>query len=94
MKIYRKTPSGKTLISVPQDSVKLVQFTGTARTAGTVLTVPEYIVGANRLELFLDGIKCTKDDTYSEVGEAGSTSTTIVLNDAIPAAYYIQVFVS
>ena len=57
--------------------------------AGADFTVPEYIVGGHRLEVFLDGLFCacgTAENTqYIEVGNAGALSTVIRWHDDILA---------
>lgn len=62
-------------------------------TAGTTVTVPEYYVGYGQINLFINGAKCKRGDTFSEVGTDGNTSTTITINDAIPAGYAVEVVV-
>ncbi|PWL59090.1 MAG: hypothetical protein DBY37_10690 [Desulfovibrionaceae bacterium] len=57
--------------------------------AGADFTVPEYMVGAHRLEVFLDGLRCVCGETdaaqYTEVGSTGTQSTIIRWHDNIPA---------
>ena len=61
------------------------KYTKTALTVPIVIndtvTVPNYYVGNNSLEVFVDGIKCTKDVSYQEVGTTGEISTTIKFLD-------------
>ncbi len=56
--------------------------------AGADFTVPAYTVGARRLEVFLDGLRCVSGEAataqYAEVGEAGALSTRIRWHDEIP----------
>lgn len=58
-------------------------------TAGADFSVPEYIVGGHRLEVFLDGLRCVcgtaENAQYAEVGSAGTQSTIIRWHDDIPA---------
>lgn len=53
--------------------------------AGERFAVPEYQVGAERLEVRLDGIVCFEGEKaqYKEVGEVGELSRWIVWNDDI-----------
>jgi len=54
--------------------------------AGEEWTVPAYVVGGAELEIYLDGVACMAGTTgqYSEVGESGASSVTIVWNIDIP----------
>lgn len=54
-------------------------------------TVPSYIVGSNSLQVFIDGIKCTRGITFEEVGTVGSTSTSIKFLDDISTDYTVEV---
>ena len=73
---------------------RLNQTFWTVVPAQTVLTVPEYTVGAS-FAVWLDGILCTKSDTndstgqYAEIGVAGEPSTKFMFWDAIPAGMTI-----
>lgn len=57
--------------------------------AGADFTVPPYVVGGHRLEVFLDGLRCVCGETeaaqYVEVGNAGALSTVIRWHDDILA---------
>ena len=46
--------------------------------SGTEFTVPPYLVGSGRLEIFVDGVACMKGEQYEESGPIGSGSETIV----------------
>lgn len=47
-------------------------------TANTNYTIPvSYIVGANEIEIFWNGIYLAKDENWEEVGAEGQTSTTV-----------------
>jgi len=62
--------------------------------AGAAVTVPAYFVGTCQINVFIDGIKCRRGDTFSEVGTSGAQSTSIKFNDAIPAGYDVEVVIS
>ena len=67
-----------------------------AISANTNYTVPSYIVGSGRLQVFLDGVLCaggSNADTcaYKEVGTSGKASTTIQFHQAIATDYEILV---
>lgn len=57
-------------------------------TAGANFAVPEYTVGAHRLEVYLDGVLCAcgteKAAQYAEVGSEGAKSAAIRWHDDIP----------
>lgn len=57
--------------------------------AGADFTVPPYIVGGHRLEIFLDGLLCAagaaENAQYAEVGKTGTQSTIIRWHEDIPA---------
>lgn len=55
---------------------------GSVLSAGTAFTVPEYELGSNNLQVYLNGLLCLagSDKQYVE-----DTSTTIKFNDDIPA---------
>ena len=63
--------------------------------AGADFTVPPYIVGGHRLEIFLDGLLCAagaaENAQYAEVGSTGTQSTVIRWHDDIPADHDILV---
>ena len=63
--------------------------------AGADFTVPPYIVGGHRLEIFLDGLLCAAGAAeaaqYVEVGSTGTQSTVIRWHDDIPADHDILV---
>lgn len=61
--------------------------------AGEPFAVPEYTVGADRLEIRLDGIPCLPGEAaqYMEVGEAGEQSCHIAWNDDIDASFDILI---
>lgn len=63
--------------------------------AGADFTVPSYNVGAHRLEVFLDGLRCVcgtaENAQYGEIGNTGTQSTIIRWHDDIPADYDILV---
>ena len=62
--------------------------------AGAAVTVPAYFVGTCQINVFINGIKCRRGDTFSEVGTSGAQSTSIKFNDAIPAGYDVEVVIS
>lgn len=56
--------------------------------AGTPWSVPAYPVGADRLEVFLDGLACVEGNDsataqYAEIGAVGEASSEIVFHDDI-----------
>lgn len=57
--------------------------------ADTLYQVPEYVVGAGHLQVFLDGLECVLGETYLEVGASGNTSTHITFEDNIPTSFRI-----
>ena len=63
--------------------------------AGADFTVPPYVMGGHRLEIFLDGLFCAcgtaETAQYIEVGNAGALSTVIRWHDDIPADHDILV---
>lgn len=63
--------------------------------AGEDFTVPPYVVGGHRLEIFLDGLLCAagaaENAQYAEVGSTGTQSTVIRWHDDIPADHDILV---
>ncbi len=49
---------------------------------GTAITIPDagvYVVGKNRLKISYEGLECYLNENFSEIGDAGSTSTTFKL---------------
>jgi len=54
---------------------------------GDLYTVPEYVVGSKKLQLWLDGIYLHGGATgmWQEYGVNGVKSTVVLINDAIPA---------
>lgn len=63
-------------------------------TAGASVTVPAYTVGAMTINVYVNGIKCRRGDTFSEVGNAGEQSTSITFNDAVAEGYDVEVVIS
>lgn len=61
--------------------------------AGESFGVPEYQVGADRLEVWLDGIPCLCGEAaqYREAGDPGDLSTAIMWNDDIDPGHDILV---
>lgn len=59
--------------------------------AGATVTVPSYTVGKANINVFIDGVRCTRGDTFSEVGTAGSASTSLKFIDAVSADYDVVV---
>ena len=56
--------------------------------AGAAFTVPSYIVGSGRLQVWLDGVLCAGGVdadvcAYAETGTAGAASTTITFYQSI-----------
>lgn len=63
--------------------------------ANAKYTVPSYVVGSGRLQLFLDGMRCTAGTSaaqhqYTEIGSAGAASTTIQWHQAIDKTYDLE----
>lgn len=58
-------------------------------TAGSTVTVPSYTVGKGNINVYIDGVRCTRGDTFSEVGTSGAASTSVKFNDAISADYEV-----
>ena len=51
-------------------------------TSGTAITIPDsgsYVVGKNKLKVSYEGLECFLNENFSEIGDAGSTSTTFKL---------------
>lgn len=50
--------------------------------SGTAITIPDsgsYVVGKNKLKVSYEGLECFLNENFSEIGDAGSTSTTFKL---------------
>lgn len=64
--------------------------------AGSVLSVPQYIVGGKKLDVYLLGLLCDAGTAglYLETGPAGSKSTTITLNDALETGWTVTAIVA
>ena len=62
--------------------------------SGSAFQVPSYVVGSGRLKVFLDGVLCALDESYSESGSDGQYSTSIVFLQTIPTTMDIVVRVS
>ena len=70
------------------DVVRLIHNQTAALAANANFTVPQYIVGSNKLRIWLLGARCyegtnTTIHQYVEVGTAGAASTTIQFNFAL-----------
>lgn len=63
-------------------------------TANGTFTVPSYMVGKGQLLVYLDGCLSRQGDGWSEVGTAGTASTTIKFLQLIPKAMEIVVRVN
>ena len=70
-----------TTASSTQSAAEVIVPTPVA--AGTAVGVPPYVVGASTLALYVDGARATRGGLFSEVGEEGAVSTTVLVNDAI-----------
>lgn len=67
--------------------VKMTTILQSKLNANTQITVPSYLVGQNKLNVFINGILCmggTDNEVYAynEVGMASTTSTTITVFDS------------
>lgn len=62
--------------------------------ANGTFTVPSYTVGKQQLLVYLDGCLSRQGDGWSEVGTAGTASTTIKFLQLIPKAMEIVVRVN
>ena len=51
--------------------------------AGTEYQVPQYIVGASHISVFLSGLKCALGVDFNEVGVKGEPSTGITFTDIV-----------
>lgn len=51
--------------------------------AGTTYAVPQYIVGASHISVFLSGLKCALGVDFNEVGVAGEPSTSITFTESM-----------
>lgn len=58
-------------------------------TVGTAFTVPEYTVGSNNLQVFVNGLLCVKDAQYTEV-----SSTTIAFTFDVETSAEITAMVT
>lgn len=58
--------------------------------------MPAYVVGAKKLEIYLDGILCAPGAAgfYHEQGVVGATSASIKINDALDAGHEITAIVA
>lgn len=58
-----------------------------ALATGEAFTVPLYIVGSGKLQIFYDGVICAPGPAgmYQEVGSGGKQSTSITFNESLPA---------
>ena len=67
-------------------SRKVLYSTSRASTlaAGTTFEVPEYVLGDNSLEIFLNGVRLSKGVEYAE-----ASTTTVAFTSAIPPTYEI-----
>lgn len=67
-------------------SRKVLYSTSRASTlaAGTAFEVPEYVLGDNSLEVFLNGVRLSKGVEYAE-----ASTTTVAFTSAIPPTYEI-----
>ena len=59
--------------------------------SGGSFPVPSYVVGSGRLKVFLDGVLCARDESYSESGADGQYSTSITFLQTIPTSMDIVV---
>jgi hypothetical protein len=66
--------------------------TSTAIAENYVITVPQYTVGSNRLQLFFMGLLCKSgaDKSYVEVGTAGQVSTSVQILFPVPAGSRLE----
>lgn len=58
--------------------------------AGSYIDVPRYVVGSSTVALYVDGARATRGGMYSEVGEEGAVSTTVLVNDAIEEGHELM----
>lgn len=82
-----EVPVTKTYVSVAGSRVQEIPASGS-------ITVPQYVVGAGQLLVFLDGVQCFAGVSYNEYGAAGTSSTTLVFLQRIPADMDILVRVN
>ncbi len=63
--------------------------------AGTAFTVPSYLVGVGKLQVFIDGLLCRAGSDgaaqYEEVGPVGAESAAIIFHDDLPAGSELTV---
>ena len=79
---YRNPPGG----SVTRQTTVLAS----AHTGGTAFPVPSFMVGSEKLTLFMDGLLTDRgtgaaNGFYQEVGATGAASTTITIFETLPA---------
>lgn len=92
-----RTDTRLSQLEEPQLGTSYTSFAGTRGktiAAGEKFTLPvSYIVGADNLRVYLDGIRCYpgEDQQYMEAGSPGTYSNYIRWNDAIPDKYDISV---
>jgi len=58
---------------------------------GEEYTVPQYIVGASHISVYLNGLKCAPGTDFSEVGISGEPSTSITFADTVEKGISILV---
>lgn len=83
-------------VAVWQSNATLFSAAGTRGAALAVnasFTVPSYLVGAHQLDVRLEGCGCDAGAHYTEVGSAGTLSTSIKWLVAVPVDYDISVTV-
>ena len=90
------TLGSNTITPLTADSVQFVASASRSAdiAANGTFTVPSYTVGKQQLLVYLDGCLSRQDDGWSEVGTAGSASTTIKFLQLIPAGMEIAVRVN
>ena len=69
-----------------QDPVETISVNRSADiAAGESYTVPQYVVGASNIAVYLDGLKasCGENGVFSELGTKDTVSTTIKFNHAV-----------
>ena len=74
------------LSALMQDPVETISASRSADiAAGQYYTVPEYVVGASNIAVYLDGLKasCGDNGVFSEVGAQDTVSTSIKFNHVI-----------
>ena len=94
VKIKQKTAGGTRMLEVEAAPAARVEAAlSTPISAGAVVTVPEYTVGAQQIDVYVDGCRCNRGDTFTENGTSGETSTQITFTDAISTDYHVVVVV-